>query len=162
MKLLNCTKCHDVVAVKSATATLCQCRASQAQYLRDGLNVLLLGEHARVLGMLNREYRTSLSAPIVPFETNYRWFPILPQPEHHVHKVASTEEFQRRLAADRPPRHRAKCLVCNTVVESLDRHDYVSCTCGQLSVDGGGGHPMERRILYQDKSKYELVADGDD
>lgn len=31
----------------------------------------------------------------------------------------------------------AKCNQCGDVVESKHRHDFVSCTCGNLSVDGG-------------------------
>lgn len=34
-------------------------------------------------------------------------------------------------------RNRARCTVCDTVVESMHRHDFVTCTCGALSVDGG-------------------------
>lgn len=34
-------------------------------------------------------------------------------------------------------RNRAKCLVCGDVIESKYRHDYVTCSCGNLSVDGG-------------------------
>ena len=31
----------------------------------------------------------------------------------------------------------ARCLNCNDVIESKHRHDFVTCTCGKLSVDGG-------------------------
>jgi hypothetical protein len=31
----------------------------------------------------------------------------------------------------------AKCLTCNDEIESKHRHDYVSCKCGSISVDGG-------------------------
>lgn len=34
-------------------------------------------------------------------------------------------------------RNRAKCLICGDVIESASRHDYVSCSCGAISVDGG-------------------------
>lgn len=34
-------------------------------------------------------------------------------------------------------RNRAKCLVCGDVIESKHRHDFVTCSCGNLSVDGG-------------------------
>jgi hypothetical protein len=33
--------------------------------------------------------------------------------------------------------NQAKCLNCNEVVRSRNRHDYRSCSCGNLSVDGG-------------------------
>jgi len=31
----------------------------------------------------------------------------------------------------------AKCLLCNTVIESKYRHDFVYCRCGACAVDGG-------------------------
>lgn len=34
-------------------------------------------------------------------------------------------------------RNAAKCLACGDVVESKYRHDFVTCSCGSLSVDGG-------------------------
>lgn len=34
-------------------------------------------------------------------------------------------------------RNRAKCKLCEDIIESKHRHDYVSCKCGQISVDGG-------------------------
>lgn len=34
-------------------------------------------------------------------------------------------------------RNRAKCLHCGDIIESKNRHDFVTCTCGMLSVDGG-------------------------
>jgi hypothetical protein len=34
-------------------------------------------------------------------------------------------------------RNRAKCKLCNTIIESLSRHDYVKCECGEIALDGG-------------------------
>lgn len=31
----------------------------------------------------------------------------------------------------------AKCLHCGSVIQSRFRHEYVSCKCGAVSVDGG-------------------------
>lgn len=31
----------------------------------------------------------------------------------------------------------AKCLKCGDVIQSRFRHEYVSCKCGDISVDGG-------------------------
>jgi hypothetical protein len=36
--------------------------------------------------------------------------------------------------------NKAKCLVCNTVIESKSRHDFVTCPCGNLHVDGGSDY----------------------
>lgn len=34
-------------------------------------------------------------------------------------------------------RNSAKCLRCGDEVESKHRHDFVTCKCGAISVDGG-------------------------
>lgn len=34
-------------------------------------------------------------------------------------------------------RNRAKCKACESIIESLNRQDEVSCKCGQISVYGG-------------------------
>jgi len=34
-------------------------------------------------------------------------------------------------------RNMAQCSACRQVVESTHRHDFVTCRCGRLSVDGG-------------------------
>lgn len=33
--------------------------------------------------------------------------------------------------------NKARCKGCKTVIESRSVHDYVSCACGAISVDGG-------------------------
>ena len=35
------------------------------------------------------------------------------------------------------PRNRAKCKKCQDVIESKHRHDFVTCKCGSISLDGG-------------------------
>lgn len=34
-------------------------------------------------------------------------------------------------------RNRAQCSICKDVIESKSRHDFVSCSCGEIFVDGG-------------------------
>ena len=34
-------------------------------------------------------------------------------------------------------RNRAKCRLCQSVIESFHNYDYVVCKCGEISVDGG-------------------------
>lgn len=34
-------------------------------------------------------------------------------------------------------RNRAKCKLCNEIIESFHQHDYVACKCGEIAVDGG-------------------------
>lgn len=40
-------------------------------------------------------------------------------------------------------RNRARCLRCKDVIESRSRHDFVTCKCGSIWVDGG--HDYIRR-----------------
>ena len=49
-------------------------------------------------------------------------------------------------------RNSAKCLSCKEEVESRHRHDYVSCSCGNVSVDGGKDY-LKRSV--RDTSNYE-------
>ena len=35
------------------------------------------------------------------------------------------------------PHNKAKCLKCGDIIESKHRHDFVTCKCGNISVDGG-------------------------
>lgn len=34
----------------------------------------------------------------------------------------------------------AKCKLCQCIIESFHRYDYVSCKCGEISVDGGSDY----------------------
>jgi len=34
-------------------------------------------------------------------------------------------------------RNRAQCAKCGDIIESTNRHDFVTCGCGEISVDGG-------------------------
>jgi hypothetical protein len=34
-------------------------------------------------------------------------------------------------------KNRAKCKLCNSVIESFHQFDYVVCTCGEIALDGG-------------------------
>lgn len=43
----------------------------------------------------------------------------------------------RRTMFGAKPENRAKCARCKTVIESRTRHEFVSCPCGSISVDGG-------------------------
>lgn len=62
-------------------------------------------------------------------------------------------------------RNRAKCAQCGTVVESIKRHDFVTCRCGSIFVDGGkdyhrsGFRKPEDFIWLGDEN--ESVGNGD-
>jgi hypothetical protein len=49
----------------------------------------------------------------------------------------------------------AKCLLCGDIIESKHRHDYVTCKCGNLSVDGGQDY-WKRSIVHGIDSYKEL------
>lgn len=34
-------------------------------------------------------------------------------------------------------RNRAKCKLCGDILESFHQHDYVTCSCDEISIDGG-------------------------
>ena len=44
-----------------------------------------------------------------------------------------------------------QCKLCGDIIESTDRHQYVTCKCGVCAVDGG--HDYLRRY-FNDKSCY--------
>jgi hypothetical protein len=37
-----------------------------------------------------------------------------------------------------------KCLICGDIIQSRHRHDFVTCSCGNISVDGGNDY--NRRV----------------
>lgn len=53
----------------------------------------------------------------------------------------------------------AVCLKCNDEIESKHTHDYVTCSCGNISVDGGLEYA--RRAFqsddWVDKSTWEAI-----
>ena len=59
--------------------------------------------------------------------------------------------------------NRAKCLLCNDVITSEHSHDFKTCKCGNLSIDGGSEYPRrlyEKPNSYQDLSEYENQTQG--
>lgn len=54
-------------------------------------------------------------------------------------------------------RNAARCLLCDTVVESKHRHDFVRCKCGNLFVDGG--HDYLRRGIEDTRGTYEELSE---
>lgn len=52
-------------------------------------------------------------------------------------------------------RNSLKCLLCNDIIESKHRHDFVSCSCGNVFVDGGKDY---FRRGYKDFSKVEDLS----
>lgn len=52
-------------------------------------------------------------------------------------------------------RNRARCKLCGSIIESKHVHDFVTCGCGAISVDGG----LEyfRRVGNLDAFEYILL-----
>lgn len=57
-----------------------------------------------------------------------------------------------------------KCLDCGDVIKSKHVHDYVACSCYAkprsktgVFIDGGGEY---LRMGYKDKTRYEVVSEG--
>ena len=48
----------------------------------------------------------------------------------------------------------ATCRKCGTLLESKFRHDFVTCSCGSLSLDGGLAY---RRVLWKGGEYDEVV-----
>lgn len=53
-------------------------------------------------------------------------------------------------------RNRAKCKLCEEVIESLHRNDFVSCKCGEIAIDGGLDY---LRSVARDYSNFLRVDD---
>lgn len=55
-----------------------------------------------------------------------------------------------------------KCLKCGDIIESKNRHDYVTCSCGNVSVDGGLDY-LRRSFIeadsWEDLSEYEDIEE---
>lgn len=48
--------------------------------------------------------------------------------------------------------NKAQCLICGDIIESKTVHDFKTCSCGNLSVDGGTYY-LKRLIKNVDKFK---------
>ena len=55
-------------------------------------------------------------------------------------------------------RNRAKCKLCNSVIESLKMGDMVTCECKEIAIDGG----EEQYIVYYRKVENFLRIDDKD
>ena len=56
---------------------------------------------------------------------------------HDFTTIDTSSEERKKLGVGSIWLNRAKCKLCNDVVQSNNRHDFVTCKCGKVSVDGG-------------------------
>ena len=61
---------------------------------------------------------------------------------------------------------KVKCVICKAVIQSKHRHDFVSCKCGQIFIDGGDDYTRVggiKNILKQnDKGEWVAWMEVDD
>lgn len=53
-------------------------------------------------------------------------------------------------------KNRAKCKVCNSIIESFHKEDYVECSCGGIAIWGG---PDNYNVSYGDINNFLRVDD---
>lgn len=53
-------------------------------------------------------------------------------------------------------RNRAKCKLCDDIIESFHRHDYVECSCGEIAVDGGQDY---LRAVFKNAENFLRIDD---
>lgn len=68
-------------------------------------------------------------------------------------------------------RNSVQCLKCADIIESKHRHDYVTCSCGNVSVDGGKDY-LKRSFktvdswidlsIYEEEPTYKVIAKEED
>lgn len=54
--------------------------------------------------------------------------------------------------------NKARCKLCGEVIESKHRHDFVTCECGNLSIDGGLDYARrcaDSREDFEDLCEYD-------
>jgi ribosomal protein S27AE len=61
--------------------------------------------------------------------------------------------------ADKIIRNAARCKKCGDVIESKHRHDFVSCKCGAIAVDGGTDYI---RWVFNDRDDIEDLCEVED
>jgi len=88
MKLIYCTSCRDIRALRVEDEVRCFCGASGGQYRKDGLHAEVSGPCVP-LGIENMSFEAALAAP--PREdglgNRFDGF-VIPEPCHTVHRRA--------------------------------------------------------------------------
>ena len=53
--------------------------------------------------------------------------------------------------------NKIRCNYCGDIIESKSVHDYKSCRCGMVAVDGG--HDYLRRTFHNDITDFEELSE---
>ena len=56
-------------------------------------------------------------------------------------------------------RNMARCKLCGDVIESKTRHDFVTCSCGAVSVDGGHDYLRRCYNLTDDIEELSVIEE---
>lgn len=51
-----------------------------------------------------------------------------------------------------------KCKICGDIIESTYRHDFVTCSCGNVSVDGGNDY---LRRAFKNRDEYIELSESE-
>lgn len=70
---------------------------------------------------------------------------------HDFTTINTPKEERKKLCVGDIWINAAECLKCGELIRSKNRHDYVTCRCGNLSVDGGS---MYAKRVFKDAKKY--------
>lgn len=78
-------------------------------------------------------------------------------------KEELTVEERKKIYAGNIRINRAKCNVCGDIITSNNRHDFVTCKCGKLSIDGGSWYLKRCGDLknYTEMSEYYKDIDNE-
>lgn len=57
-------------------------------------------------------------------------------------------------------RNAIRCVRCGDIIESKSEHDFQTCSCGAVSVDGG--HLYLRRVFSQGVDDYEELSEWEE
>ena len=66
----------------------------------------------------------------------------------------SPEPFDLESKSGPLERNAIRCRNCNAVIESVHSHEFVTCPCGDVSVDGGLDNP---RVIAHHRGQWERV-----
>ncbi len=58
--------------------------------------------------------------------------------------------------------NKARCLLCSEIIESKHLHDFITCGCGNISVDGGTSYLKRsaKTDQYEDLSEAKEESDA--
>lgn len=59
-------------------------------------------------------------------------------------------------------RNAAMCQLCLDIIESRHTHDYVSCKCGEISLDGGRSYLRRRAKDFNNLTDLSEYDEEDD